>query len=668
MIPNALKRSAERTLQTMSAAPLSPARTPESYRFRRLGTALNAINAESVRHQEAVASGVRIAVGSDDPAGAIRAGLLQRGIERNAALREQAATAESRLAAADAGLGAFADAAGQARALLQAGIGLQANPAEKAALADEVAALRQGVLLEANRTFRGRAVFGGSDPAGPPFADLGGGRTLYAGDLGGVPGLIGDHAPLDTAVDGHAALRVLTPADGGPLAPALTDGTPLSALHGGAGAEPGELTVTLNDGAGNVASQTVDLAGSRTVGDLRTRLEAAFGAGPPGLAVGFTADGFGLSLGVLPAGGATAGVTVADVPGGRTGRDLGLVPNPAAVTPGVLGGGPLAPRVTPFTPLSALNGGAGADLSGGLRIVQGKAVAAVDLSAAATVGEALGAIRLQTEAAGVHVLAGLSPDGLGLAVRGRVSGADFSIGEDGGTTAADLGLSTLPNSTRLADLNGGAGVPGGSLEITRRDGTDVSVDLSAAETVGDVLDALNAVDPGVLTARRGAVGNGITLADAQSPPPPATAGPLVVAASDLSAGLGLAGSAAVGGEIAGQIDHPRRAGGLPDLLGRLEAGLRAGDDAALFPLGDLLDAELDRLTGVRAEAGTRQRRAAQQATRLADEELRLREDLSPILDTDLAEAFTRIQALQASYEATLRLTVQANELSLINFL
>ena len=642
-------------------------RVPGSYRFQKLGAALEAINAESVRYQEMASTGVRIQVGSNDPAGAVRAGLMQKGIEANDALRTRLDTAESFLQATDTGLGAFADAATQARTRLQSGIGSQASQWEKDALAEEVAALRQSVILEANRTFNGRALFGGSNPDGRPLVDLGGGRTLYTGDLGSVPGLIGEGSAIATAVDGHAALGLLTSAESRPLTPALTDDTPLTALHGGAGVTPGELTISLNDGAGNTATGTVDLAGSRTVGDLRARLADAFGAGPPGLSVGFTpAGGAGLTLAVTPAGGPTASVTVEDAPGGRFGRDLGLVPNPTPATPGVLAGGSLAPRVTRFTPLAALNGGAGADLSGGLRIVQGEAVAEIDLSAAATVGEALEAIDLQAKAAGVHVFAEVSADGVGIALRGRVSGVDFSIGENGGTTAADLGVSTLPRSTRLADLPFEVPTGDGPLTVTRRDGTDVAVDLSSAETLDDVLAALNAVDPGVLTATLAPTGNGLALVDSQTVAPPA--GPLVVADTPLSRALGLNGTAAVGDSIVGAIVHPRRSGGLPDLLSRLETGLRAGDDAALFPLGDLLDEELGRIAGARAANGTRQKRVAERIDRTEDETLQLKENLSAILDADLAEVFTRIQALQTSYEATLRLTAQANELSLVNFL
>ena len=191
----------------------------------------------------------------------------------------------------------------------------------------------------------------------------------------------------------------------------------------------------------------------------------------------------------------------------------------------------------------------------------------------------------------------------------------------------------------------------------------MEVDLSAAATVADVLAAVNAVDPGVLVASLNAEGNGITLADSS----PAT-GPLAVGDSDVAAALGLGGQAAVGDDLVGTDPHPRRTGGLPDLLARLETALRAGDDRELTSLGGPLDGEIDRLAGVRAEVGIRQRRLADRADSLAEEELALRETLSDLLDADLAEAFTRITALQTAYEATLRLTAQTADLSLVNFL
>ena len=652
----------------MPVTSFSPGRVPESFRFGGLSSQLGRVRAESLKYERQAATGLRVAVGSDDPAAAARGAVAQRQIERNAAVAEQTATADRFLSSTDRGLAAFTDVARRARTLLQTGVGLQASQTEKDALAAEVAALRDGLLLEANRTDAARGLFGGTGPDAPPFEHLGGGRVLYTGDVSGVPELSAGGPAVRSAVDGHAALSVLTPARVTAAAPALTDSTPLAALHGGAGVEPGELTVTLDDGAGGAATYTIDFTGSRTVGDIKARLEAAFGAGPPAAAVGYTPQG-GLTVGVAAAGGPAASATVTDVPGGRFARQLGLVGAPPTVPAGGVTGAALGPAVTRFTPLAALNGGAGMDPSGGVRITQGEYAVDVDLSAATTVGEALTAITQQAEAAGVYVLAEVAEGGAGLSVRGRVSGADFTIGEAGGTTAGDLGVRTFAASTPLSDLSGGAGVPTAEpLVLTRRDGTDVAVDLSAAATVGDVLAALNAVDPGVLVASFNTEGNGITLSDSFAAVAPAVTGPLAVADSDVAAALGLGGSAAPGDDLPGREVNPTRAAGLPDLLARLETALRAGDDAALTRLGDPLDAEVDRLAGVRAEVGTRQRRLADRQTRLLDEELALRETLSDLLDADLADAFTQITALQTAYEATLRLTSQTAELSLVNFL
>src|SRR5690606_28831537 len=93
--------------------------------------------------------------------------------------------------------------------------------------------------------------------------------------------------------------------------------------------------------------------------------------------------------------------------------------------------------------------------------------------------------------------------GNGLAITSRASGAAFSIGENGGTTARDLGIRTFSANTELADLNYGTGVPvndGQPLKITRRDGTTLEIDLSSTNTIQDVLDRINAVDPGNLVA------------------------------------------------------------------------------------------------------------------------------------------------------------------------
>lgn len=122
------------------------------------------------------------------------------------------------------------------------------------------------------------------------------------------------------------------------------------------------------------------------------------------------------------------------------------------------------------------------------------------------------------------------------------AGFDFDLGPLGGiSTASTLGFTPsltatttfgilltelgespdgvkfrLTNATELASLNAGNGVlteAGADLEISLRDGSTHSVDLSAAATIGDVLLALNAAAPGMLVARINSAENGLELED-----------------------------------------------------------------------------------------------------------------------------------------------------------
>ncbi|MCH7701860.1 MAG: flagellar filament capping protein FliD [Planctomycetes bacterium] len=60
-----------------------------------------------------------------------------------------------------------------------------------------------------------------------------------------------------------------------------------------------------------------------------------------------------------------------------------------------------------------------------------------------------------------------------------------------GTLTMEIGNGSLNPTTELDALNGGAGVRGGVIQITDRSGDSAEVDLSAALTVDDVLDAIN---------------------------------------------------------------------------------------------------------------------------------------------------------------------------------
>jgi flagellin-like hook-associated protein FlgL len=83
------------------------------------------------------------------------------------------------------------------------------------------------------------------------------------------------------------------------------------------------------------------------------------------------------------------------------------------------------------------------------------------------------------------MLATINQAGTGIQVQSRLSGCDFSIGENGGATATQLGLRTLSADTPLSDLNYGQGV-------SLAPATDASASYAAAgDNNGLVLTATN---------------------------------------------------------------------------------------------------------------------------------------------------------------------------------
>ena len=160
-----------------------------------------------------------------------------------------------------------------------------------------------------------------------------------------------------------------------------------------------------------------------------------------------------------------------------------------------------------------------------MQITNGGQTFNISLSTCKTVEDLLNAVN-----ANPGLLAQINDSKDGIDIRSRDSGADFMIGENGGTTASQLGLRTFTESTPLDDLNYGQGVgktpdpsTNGATNITvvkftiaRADGAKLNIDVTNPQTVGDVLNAINN-DPanadGKLVARLATHGNGIELLD-----------------------------------------------------------------------------------------------------------------------------------------------------------
>ncbi len=439
--------------------------------------------------------------------------------------------------------------------------------------------------------------------------------------------------------------------------------------------------------------------------------------------------------------------------------------------------------------VTALGSGEDLDLSSGLQIVNGKQTHTIDVSTAVTVEDFLNTLN----GSSASVLAEINTSGDGIRIRSRLSGADFSIGENGGNTASQLGVRSLTEDSFLAQMNYGQGVTqiaGTDFTIRRNDGVTFDIDIAGAETLGDVIEMINthpANTGSPVVARMATFGNGIELVDdnptgggtlaviktfgsdaaidlglvvrgqtesapavpAQAAtaalvfPPPnhlntaiditaaqagssldgveivfedtlvgdaatavydaglkrltvsldmsaTTAGTIVAAlqtegtfnaALDTTSdptndGSGIVGAVGTVGTTSGGTAevftgsdrNPQEVHGVFNTLLRLKEALQNFDLPAVSRAVALLDEDLERVNFGRAEVGARGRALDTLRMRIDDEEVQLKSTLSLEIEVDFTAAVSSLAARQASLEASLRLTAQVFQLSLLRFL
>ena len=278
----------------------------------------------------------------------------------------------------------------------------------------------------------------------------------------------------------------------------MVDDTRLDVLNGQQGVRLGRIRITDRSGA----SALVDLSTAVTMGDV---LEAINNVDT----INVRASTEGGKLIIDDLSGSAGTLTVSEVSGGNTAADLGIA---ASIAGSRLSGGNLV-SVNTETPLSILNHGIGVqrnptgnDLNITLR--DGTAFS-VNLTSATTLGGVINAInQASAESDNPGALtASINAQGTGLTLTDSSAGAgSLSVTSATGSRAAhDLGIAassdtgTINGSALLADLqsvllsrlNGGNGVSRGTISITDRAGVVSQIDLSAANTIQDVLAAIN---------------------------------------------------------------------------------------------------------------------------------------------------------------------------------
>jgi flagellin-like hook-associated protein FlgL len=205
------------------------------------------------------------------------------------------------------------------------------------------------------------------------------------------------------------------------------------------------------------------------------------------------------------------------------------------------GGGqpPLTAANLPTQTITTSGGNGYAFDTSGLQVTSNGQTDTVNVSGDQTVGDLLTSIN----SSGAGLDATINPAQNGINVSSRVSGGTFSIGENGGKTATQLGIRTFADSTPLSQLNLGAGVgvntvaPGGTdFTITETlagipNPVSFNVSIAGDTTVGSgvnsVIHSINAAAQAAgagVQAQLATTGNGIELVDTN----PAN-GPITVA-------------------------------------------------------------------------------------------------------------------------------------------
>jgi flagellar hook-associated protein 3 FlgL len=294
----------------------------------------------------------------------------------------------------------------------------------------------------------------------------------------------------------------------------------------------------------------------------------------------------------------------------------------------------------------------------------------IDLSAAETVQDVLNTINN----AGLFVRAQINAAGDGIEVVNAVSGVVMTIGENGGTTATDLGIRSLNADTLVSSLNHGQGLrtvdSGADLRVTARDGSSFTVALRGVRTIGDVLAAINqaATDAGVaVTADLALVGNGIRLADQTG-----GAGSLSVSRENLSFAvddLGLSQTVVdpVADLVGDDVNGVRVSGILSDLCD-LERALRDDDSAGLSTASESLDVHLQDFNRSRGVIGARAKAMQDRLSQTEQAVSSTEALLGQVQDLDYTEAITQFQQAQLALQASLTTGAKIMSMSLLDFL
>jgi flagellin-like hook-associated protein FlgL len=622
---------------------------------------LNNIRSNSVdllMAQDQISSGLRIARPSDAPSEATTVMSLDNTMERFEQFIKNMGYANDTLASTDFALG-------QSVTLLTDAISLakkDSDPAGMATDSGQINGILNALVSVANTQARGNFIFAGQNGTQAPFTASNSG-ILYTGSTDEMRTRVSLDNQIDFSIDGSDVFGALSSQVIGiaDMNPDMTANTMLSDLNGAMGAGIRLGSIRILDGAG--PSVVIDLSKAATVGDVISKINIDGG----GVTATLGADGSSFTItGVT-------GLTISEVGTGKTAGDLGIIATAAGAT---VSGQDVDARLSLATPVTALAGGAGIDTTSGLLLTNSgiSGIGPIDLSAATTIQDVLNTINTS----GLAVRAVINDAGDGINIFNQLSGSELRIGENGGTTAADLGIRSMVATTALADMNGGLGVhvvgqggTAGVIQITDHFGNAKDVDLSSATTVQDVIALINTAPGAAVTASLATTGNGIVLTDGTGIAGTLTIETISTNGYKVAEELGFASgnSSTTNATLTGTDVNAAMPDGVFSNLIALRDAMKAGDRDEVLRVAKLLDeVHLKRLINYHGQVGS-------QVAVLEDRQERLEANMaaivtlrSDLVDVDMAEAITKYQNIFTALQANLMSAGQMSNTSLLDFL
>ena len=651
----------------MPLLPVSTSRTSTPLTTQRLLFQLNSDQLALQEQYDQLSTGKRLLKLSDDPAAAGRAIGLHRGIDRATQLARNANSTNNFYQAADSALETVDNALIQARAVAVSGAQNVISQDERVALSETLQEAINNVFSSGNSIFRDHKTLGGFLGNAEAFT-YDGSEILFTGNEAIAQTKLDAGQPIPVNVGPNQALGAnATFLEGEPLNASLAHETRLVDLRRGAGVSPGVIQIS---GGSNFVE--VDLRAASTIGDIADLISGTELDGRP-IVASLTND----EIRIEYADGLAGTLAIKDATGSTTAKELSILNPSGLIAPPVIGDR-LSPRVTVATKLSDLDNGNGVTLNEGIRIKQGSHVFDIDLSDAETLGDILIAIN-RSEA---DVEAELNESEGRIRLKSLRSGVDYSIGENGGDDARELGIRSATELTRIQDLNKGQGIrynfANPDLTIIRPDGTQLDIELEGAESIQDVMDLIR-LHPDNQDSRQVLVslndfGNGIQL---KAPPGSESLTIRQNGESDAGVQLGLIppGQSVVSGEIVGSVETiigqdyvPRDAGGALDTLLRLQQAVLDGDIPEIGRLQEKLDADIDTASRTRGRVGVFARNVEQLLDQAESGKIALQSQLSDEVDADLATVISELSQRQLALEASMRIIGQTANLTVLNYL